>query len=568
MKRVIKYILYALVLIMIVSCESDKSALSDVENSHDNDLISGPVCGNSTLEEGENCDSTIINCIDLDPELYQAGWAKCSDDCSGYDLSDCIKVYVCGNDLVEPGEVCDGNPKDCADIDPEKYTYGAAPCYETCAGWDTVVCRNFSQCGNGLVEGEEICEVGMRKDCDEIDSDIFSGGFAVCLEECDGWDYVECETKRCEGFECGEILIVENDYTYEINCGECAPNEVCDENKQCLVPCDGRCGELTIYDSKRDSQVFTCRECYEGQFCNNDNYCQNACVNMACGTDNGVDCGVCPEGYYCSTFPNRCRKMPDIEMEEIPEGSFWMGCNFHSDSYCNDSEKPYHLVNLKDYRIMKYEVTVDQYEKCIDSGFCNNTGEYGSHYNPFEINFRCNIGSQRDLSQPANCINYYGAKTFCNFMGGRLPTEAEWEKAARGGCELYDNCEVETPIFPWGNDVATCDLAVILETLTGVPGCGTGGTFVVGFKLLGASPYGMFDMAGNVWEWVYDWYGPDYYNDSPDYDPAGPLLGTDKVLKGGSSNFSWQAVRPSYRYNVSPITNYTYSGFRCVFDVK
>ena len=566
MKRVSAYILY--IFILLTSCESADSAFVDSESLGDNDAVSTSVCGNRILEEGETCDSTEIECGILDPDIYQSGRAKCSDDCSGYDISSCIKVYVCGNDLVEPGEICDGNAKDCAEIDPEKYTHGKAPCYETCSGWDTVVCRNFSQCGNGLVEGDEVCESGTRKRCVEISPQVFKGGYATCLDECDGWDYSECETRKCEGVECGSIVVVENDFTYELSCGECAPNEFCNEAKQCIMPCEGRCGELSIYDPEGNPQSFTCRDCFSGQFCDSDNYCQEACVNMECGTDNGVDCGQCSEGYYCSIYPNRCRKMPFIEDESIPEGDFWMGCNFHSDPYCNESEKPYHLVNLKQYRIMKYEVTVEQYEKCIDSGFCNNTSEYGFHYNLFETNFRCNIGSDRDPSQPANCVNYYGAMAFCKFIGGRLPTEAEWEKAGRGGCEFYDDCEVETPIFPWGNDMATCDLAVIMETLTGIPGCGTEGTFVVGSKPDGASPYGLFDMAGNVWEWVYDWYDADFYDDSPFYDPSGPVNGTEKVLKGGSSNFTWQAVRPSYRYNVCPITNYTYSGFRCVFDIE
>ena len=148
-------------------------------------------------------------------------------------------------------------------------------------------------------------------------------------------------------------MVVENDFTYELSCGECAPNEFCNEAKQCIMPCEGRCGELSIYDPEGNPQSFTCRDCFSGQFCDSDNYCQEACVNMECGTDNGVDCGQCSEGYYCSIYPNRCRKMPFIEDESIPEGDFWMGCNFHSDPYCNESEKPYHLVNLKQYRIMK-----------------------------------------------------------------------------------------------------------------------------------------------------------------------------------------------------------------------
>ncbi|HPS29311.1 MAG TPA: SUMF1/EgtB/PvdO family nonheme iron enzyme [bacterium] len=557
------YIFAAIFCMIVISCDNKKADKID-----DSDIVAViPFCGDAVVDEGELCDSTQAECSKINPEIYEDGIAVCKDDCQGYDMSSCILKTQCGNYIVEMGEACDGNPKRCNEIDSEKYVMGTAPCFKTCSGWDSKVCKTYHECGNGNLEEREICERGHISDCTALNSEIFISGTAECYNDCSGWNVSKCRSSQCENIECGIISVVENDYVFEFECGKCDEGDICTFENKCIVPCgSGKCGTIVIKDSIGEDMSFKCRDCNDLQYCNAENQCIPACSNMACGDDHGVNCGECPSGFYCSTFPNRCKKLPDVPVVEIPDGVFYMGCNHYVDDYCNEAEDPYHMVYLSPYLINTQEVTVKEYLYCIDSGQCSDKVEDGSHYRTYDINNRCNIGSERELDQPANCVNYYGAEAFCKFMGGRLPTEAQWEKAARGGCEFYENCEEDTPMFPWGNDQASCQYAVIVDVNSGIAGCETGGTFPVGSKPDGISPYGLYDMAGNVWEWCSDWFGSDYYTNSPSEDPIGPETGIEKILKGGSCNFSWVGVRSSYRYNVAPSLNYTFGGFRCVFD--
>ena len=129
---------------------------------------------------------------------------------------------------------------------------------------------------------------------------------------------------------------------------------------------------------------------------------------------------------------------------------------------------------------------------------------------------------------PANCIIYQQAEQACAFEDKRLPTEAEWSKAARGEKSL---------IFPWGNaPEPSCDLAVINQKNGSkiAPGCGAGTTQPVGSKPKGASPYGLMDMAGNLFQWTSDWYSESYFSTSPVKNPKGPTSGASKVLRGSA----------------------------------
>ena len=232
------------------------------------------------------------------------------------------------------------------------------------------------------------------------------------------------------------------------------------------------------------------------------------------------------------------------EMVPVPAGTFGMGCNAAVDNECERSENPYHQVTVPAFRIDKYAVRAGQYKACADGGGCTATSTLG----------KCNYNDSGKRSDPINCVDWNQAKAYCAWLGKRLPTEAEWEKAARG---------TDGRKYPWGNIGLDCDHAV-----DSVSPCSSLGTAAVGSKPLGGSPYGAMDMVGNVWEWVQDWYH-DNYNGAPANGSAWENpIGTDRVLRGGAwaSNNAY-LLRASYRGGDTPSISSTTYGFRCVLDV-
>lgn len=219
-----------------------------------------------------------------------------------------------------------------------------------------------------------------------------------------------------------------------------------------------------------------------------------------------------------------------------------------------DSAGPLHQVFLDPFYIDKHEVTNRRYD-----GFMQATGQLPPL---FWDNQRFN-----HPDQPVVGVSWYDAVDFCSWAGKRLPTEAEWEKAARG-TEAYD--------FPWGNNWDSGRL-LAAERIAGRPltsfnewiNWQSGAIYQaapakVGSYPSGASPYGVMDMAGNVWEWVADRYGPDYYSGSPTHNPQGPAIGERRVLRGGAFDvprvvaYTW--TRETF---MPPFWKSGVTGFRC-----
>ncbi|MCP4141720.1 MAG: SUMF1/EgtB/PvdO family nonheme iron enzyme [Chloroflexi bacterium] len=218
----------------------------------------------------------------------------------------------------------------------------------------------------------------------------------------------------------------------------------------------------------------------------------------------------------------------------------------------NNDEKPAHLVNLGDYYIDKYEVSNADYKACVDDFACSL---------PKPTTF---YADARYRSHPAVFVSWEKANEYCEWREARLPTEAEWEKAARGDDSL---------IYPWGNMFSGsalnfCDAECEYSWKnTGIIDKYSM-TAPIGTYPDGESPYGVLDMAGNAAEWVADWYDKDYYENTPRENPQGPEDGTYRVLRGGSWYNRSSEVRTYQRNFLRPNIAYNYTGFRCAISAE
>lgn len=222
-----------------------------------------------------------------------------------------------------------------------------------------------------------------------------------------------------------------------------------------------------------------------------------------------------------------------MEVVYIPAGYFLMG------SETSDrNQRPEHKVFLDAFWIDQTEVTNAQYQVCVKEGACGSLHEVDYFTDAKYSNY------------PVIYLSWDEAHIFCTWAGKRLPTEPEWEKAARGD---------DGRTYPWGNQKPNSALANYLDNRKG--------SSEVGSYPAGASPYGVLDMAGNVWEWTADWYGPEYYKISPVRNPTGPAAGDRRVVRGGSWLSPIEIVMRTYfRKAINPETrNYT-TGFRCAWS--
>ena len=239
----------------------------------------------------------------------------------------------------------------------------------------------------------------------------------------------------------------------------------------------------------------------------------------------------------------------------IPEGTFQMGAqkrnkkdpNYDAEAY--DDETPVHEVEVDAFRIGRYLVTVVEYEKFVDDrGYADERWWTGGGFGQFEEPE--DWGDQRPYpNRPVVGVSWFEAAAYTAWSGCRLPTEAEWEKAARGA---------DARKFPWGNEPPDAS-RLNYEGNVGRP-------TPVGVYPDGATLSGILDMAGNVWEWCRDWFDDEYYAGSEAHNPMGPDSGEDRVLRGGSWNYGSRVARATYRYWFAPVYRFGIIGFRVVRD--
>ncbi|MEZ4515296.1 MAG: SUMF1/EgtB/PvdO family nonheme iron enzyme, partial [Chloroflexota bacterium] len=216
----------------------------------------------------------------------------------------------------------------------------------------------------------------------------------------------------------------------------------------------------------------------------------------------------------------------------IPAGEFAMGAD---DEDSDGDASPIHMVFLDEYWIMQTEVTNFQFSRCVDAGACR----------PPDNLIWKNVAY---AEYPVTDVNWSDAANYAKWVGGALPTEAQWEKACRG---------TDGRIYPWGAQEPSNDLANF-DYLRG-------GVMPAGSYWLGRSPYGVLDMSGNVAEWIRDWYDDNFYSVSPLENPVGPMNGNEQVVRGGSFISPYtRSLRCSSRIGVAPDRRERVYGFRVV----
>ncbi|MGM0578967.1 MAG: SUMF1/EgtB/PvdO family nonheme iron enzyme [Myxococcota bacterium] len=378
---------------------------------------------------------------------------------------------------------------------------------------------------------------------------------AGCEPACSG---VECGPDGCDGVcgpGCGEDDVCE--------VGVCVPGV-------CEPECSGKCGGEPDGCGSECPDPCEADEGCDAGVCTPD--CVSDCSGLECGGDGcGGSCGTCGAGENCDAgtcVETTSGCWPDCgEMVEVPGGPFMMGCNEAVDDVCGGADPPYwaedeapqHEVFVPGFEIDVTEVTNASYaeflnahgndcdgEKCVDSDTSSlRLEQSGSVWAP----------SAGYGDHPVVEVTWYGASGYCQWSGKRLCTESEWEKAARG---------TEGRKYPWGNEEATCEYAVMDDDAAGGAGCGEGyQTWPVGSKPAGASPYGALDMAGNVWEWVQDRDHSSYEGAPTDGSAWEEGSSSNRVGRGGGFHNSAANVRAGSRAGISPGNSYYYGGFRC-----
>lgn len=234
-------------------------------------------------------------------------------------------------------------------------------------------------------------------------------------------------------------------------------------------------------------------------------------------------------------FDIKTSELDGMTQAYVPEGEFLMG---KGEVRKNDNS-PQHFVYLDAFWMDKYEVSNSMYLKCLQAGACSEMVSDNTTYQNWIY---------RD--HPVTYVTWEQANAYCQWAGRRLPTEAEWEKAARG---------TDGRKYPWGNEAANARLAnfdgsIIQEAVS------------VYRYPLGASPYGVLNMSGNAREWIADWYGEDYYLVTPYANPTGPETGTERSLRSGSYNEDKNEIAITSRYRHEPQSAGLSRGFRCAED--
>jgi formylglycine-generating enzyme required for sulfatase activity len=469
----------------------------------------------------------------------------------------CSDGVDCTLDVCVKPKGCKHSPSDAACEDGQTCTIDFCDLAKGCMHQpaDAKPCEDGDLCTTGEICQGWTCPAGKKTDCNDANP--------CTVEQCDkktgqcvfanlpdgqGCDDADACTQKdaCLGGKCTGGLSPCDDGNVCTK-DSCLPAGGCQHDDLEGAPCDADGDACTGADA------CTGGKCTAGKplACDDANACTADKCDKAKGClhepmSNGLACGTPGEAKVC--LGGICKAIPGpAGMAWVAPATFKMGCNEAIDNLCKSPEKPYHSVQLSGFYIDQTEVTVAAYGKCVTAGVCKPPTKVGSGDATFGV-----VGKE---SFPVNWVNYGHAVQFCAWKGGRLCTEAEWEYAARGG---------DGRRYPWGEAAPTCAHANYIA-------CPAKAPQAVGQAKEGASPFGLLDMAGNVREWIADWYGAEYYAASgglPVVDPAGPSSGPGRGLRGGYYKSDASELRCSNRSFLSPTLATETLGLRCCQGLK
>ena len=369
----------------------------------------------------------------------------------------------------------------------------------------------------------------------------------------------------CAGKDCDDADPCTSDSCDKVSgCQHLANSATCTDGDACTVgdSCSGDAclpGAATSCDDANPCTTDSCdhasgctHAAVPGSTCDDANLCTTdscdpakGCVHAPAASGTACASGACGGDGLCFSAPPG--------MAFIPADTFWMGCNTVKDSQCTPAESPQHKVTLSAYYMDLTETTVAQYKACVDAGVCTVPGAQSPATPATYPGFPDN---------PVNYVSWDQAEAYCTWRGTGydLPTEAQWEMAARGSCAKNGSaaadsaCAAAMRTYPWGESAPTASDAVF----------STGSTAAVGSLSAGDSPYGLHDMAGNVWEWTRDWYDFAYYTGSPSTDPVNATSASARVHRGGSFDYAAVNLRAGGRNSDVPSSADGNFGLRCV----
>jgi len=452
-------------------------------------------------------------------------------DCAKHEDGNACNGTLYCDKLANP-PTCKVNPKTVVTCKKPASSCEIAACDPTNGACSTAKKSDFSACddGNKCTIGD-VCEKGK---CTAGPDLCACKADADCLDDGD----------LCNG---------------TLYCDKTAKPASCKLKPNTVVSCDPKLNSGCI-EATCDAKSGKCSAASNDGKCDDKDPCTvDVCGgNGQCSNNPGIDgiaCTSAKKAGFCVT--GKCTAAPK-GMVFVPAGELPMGCNKALDPGCSADEKPQHKLTLKGFWIDRFEATAGDYKACIDAGNCKAPSGSGK---------TCNHGVKARLSHPINCIDHAAAAAFCAHLGKRLPTEAEWEIAARGGCKAWPtDCEKSQPRFPWGLSVATCTYTVMKSDAG--DGCGVGTTRGIGTYTKDSSALGIRDLGGNVAEWTNDWYDAGYYAKSPAADPPGPVTATMRVVRGGHFASDASDVRAGNRHPTAPTAALPTIGVRCAQDVK